>query len=297
MRGTPVQRGRELYAMVRALRRFGFDLTIDLADSKTSRIIVRLVNAKTRVGYDPPEKPLRWLERQPANVLAKPFGFGGQHYLYRYLSPLEALGVELRAPVPTIEPLPLETTRALALLDRHHLRRNAFIAVHAGASFRGRQWQPERFALAIDEISRQTGLDFLLVGGPDERASVERILAKAASPVVNVVGALSLATLLAVLGQARLFLGNESGPMHMAAAAGTPVVGLFGLTDPAVWGPVGVASVTPRPSMPCECIARGLCRRPDPSKACCVWRLEVKAVVDAVLAILSRKVKDVEHAL
>ncbi|MER8867793.1 hypothetical protein NKI19_29540 [Mesorhizobium sp. M0751] len=60
---------------------------------------------------------------------------------------------------------------------------------------------------------------------------------KAASPVVNVVGALSLATLLAVLGQARLFLGNESGPMHMAGAAGTPVVGLFGLTDPAVWGP------------------------------------------------------------
>nr|WP_292663365.1 glycosyltransferase family 9 protein [Mesorhizobium sp.] len=44
-------------------------------------------------------------------------------------------------------------------------------------------------------------------------------------------------------------MGNESGPMHMAAAAGTPAVGLFGLTDPAVWGPVGVASVTPRP--PC----------------------------------------------
>ncbi|MER9849968.1 glycosyltransferase family 9 protein [Mesorhizobium sp. M0106] len=157
--------------------------------------------------------------------------------------------------------------------------------------------QPERFALAIDEISRQTGLDFLLVGGPDERASAERVVAKAASPVVNVVGALSLATLLAVLGQARLFLGNESGPMHMAAAAGTPVVGLFGLTDPAVWGPVGGVSVTPRPSMPCECVARDLCRRPDPNKACCVRRLEVKAVVDAVLAILSRKVKDVEHAL
>ncbi|MER8402783.1 glycosyltransferase family 9 protein [Mesorhizobium sp. M1348] len=157
MRGTPLERGRELYAMVRALRRFRFDLTIDLADSKTSRIIVRLVNAKTRVGYDPPEKPLRWLERQPANVLAKPFGFGGQHYLCRYLSPLEALGVEVRAQ----EPLPLETAKALALFDRHHLRRNAFIAVHAGASFRGRQWQPERFALAIDELSRQTGLDFL----------------------------------------------------------------------------------------------------------------------------------------
>ncbi|MER8479318.1 glycosyltransferase family 9 protein [Mesorhizobium sp. M1163] len=69
-----------------------------------------------------------------------------------------------------------------------------------------------QFALAIDEISRQTALDFPLVGGLDERTSAERIVAKAASPVVNVAGAMSLATLLAVLGQARLFLGNESGP-------------------------------------------------------------------------------------
>ncbi|MER9776509.1 hypothetical protein [Mesorhizobium sp. M0220] len=98
--------------MVRALRRFRFDLTIDLADSKTSRVIVRLVNTKTRVGYDPPEKPLRWLESQAANVAAKPFGFGGPYYLYRYLSPLEALGVELRAQVLTMRPLPLETGKA-----------------------------------------------------------------------------------------------------------------------------------------------------------------------------------------
>ena len=63
MRGTPLDRGKELYRMVRTLRRFRFDLTIDLTDSKTSRIITRLVNARTRVGYDPPERPLRRLER------------------------------------------------------------------------------------------------------------------------------------------------------------------------------------------------------------------------------------------
>jgi heptosyltransferase III len=297
MRGTPLERGRELYAMVRELRRFRFDLTIDLADSKTSRIIVGLVNAKTRIGYDPPEKPLRWLERQPANLPAKPFGFGERHYLYRYLSPLEALGVDLRVRAPSIRPLPPETTRALALLDQHHLRANAFVVVHAGASFQGRRWQPERFAAAIDRISRETGLDFVLVGGPDEHKSAEQIVAKAASPVVNLVGTLALETLLAVLGQARLFLGNESGPMHMAAAAGTPVVGLFGLTSPTDWGPVGVPSIALQPSMPCQCVASDLCRWPDPSKACCVWRLDVEPVVGAVHEILSRTEMGVEHAL
>ncbi|MER8430364.1 glycosyltransferase family 9 protein [Mesorhizobium caraganae] len=297
MRGTPLERGRELYSMISKLRQFRFDLTIDLTDSKTSRIIVRFLNVRTRIGYNPSERPLRWHERQPANLFARPFGFGEQHYLYRYLSPLEPLGVPLRVRAPSIRPLPLETARAQALLDRHRLRPNDFIAVHAGASFHGRRWQPERFAAVIDTIARETGLDFVLVGGPDERKPAEQILAHAASPIVNLVGALSLETLLAVLQQARLFVGNESGPMHMAAAAGTPVVGLYGLTSPAVWGPVGVPSLALQPSMPCNCVAGSLCNPLDPSKACCVWRLEVEPVVAAVRQVLSRTQVELEHAV
>ncbi|MFC3322056.1 glycosyltransferase family 9 protein [Mesorhizobium cantuariense] len=297
MRGTNLERGKELYAMIRALRRYRFDLTIDITDSKTSRIVSGLVNAKTRVGYNPSERPLRMLERQPANVFAMPYGFDGQHFLYRYLSPLEALGIELRTVIPSLQPLPLETAKALALLGKHHLRPNAFIAVHAGASFEGRRWQPERFAAAIVEITGETGLDVVLVGGPDEREIAERIVARTAPSVVNLVGDLSLESLLAVLKQARLFLGNESGPMHMAAATGTPVVGLFGLTDPARWGPVGVPSISLRPPMPCACVAKDLCRAPDPSKACCVWGLEVKPVVDAVREILSRTEMKRERAV
>lgn len=295
MRGSPLERGRELYATIRKLRALRFDLTIDLTDSKTSRIIVGFINARTRIGYNPPERPLRWLERQPANVFAKPFGFGERHFLYRYLSPLETLGVDLRVRVPSIRPLPLETARALALLDKYHLRPKAFIAVHAGASFKGRRWQPERFAAATDIISRETGLDFVLVGGLDERELAEQIVAGTAAPVVNLVGALSLETLLAVLKQARLFLGNESGPMHMAAAAGTPVVGLFGRTNPSKWGPVGVPSITLQPSMPCACVASDLCRSRDSSKTCCVWRLDVEPVVSAMREILARTQMSTEH--
>ncbi|UCI18520.1 glycosyltransferase family 9 protein [Mesorhizobium sp. B2-1-8] len=297
IRGNPLERGKELYAVVRALRRFHFDLTIDLTDSKTSRVVSGFVNARTRIGYNPPERPLKLLERQPANVFARPFGFGGQHFVYRYLSPLEALGIDLRVTVPSIQPLPSEAAKALVLLDGHHIHSNAFVAVHAGASFKGRQWQPERFAQAIDEIAAETGLGVVLVGGPDERETAARIVTGTAAPVVDLVGALSLESLLAVLERARLFLGNESGPMHMAAAAGTPVVGLFGLTHPARWGPVGVPSIVLRPPMPCDCVARDLCRRTDPSKACCVWRLEVKPVVDAALEILARTELEKERAV
>ncbi|MGX8009131.1 glycosyltransferase family 9 protein [Mesorhizobium sp. ORM8.1] len=274
--------------MLRKLRRFGFDMTIDLTDSKTTHFIAMAVNAKTRVGYWPTERPLRRFERQSANVRAKPFGYGEKHFLYRYLSPLEALGVDLRVRAPSIQPLPLETARALALLDKAGLRRNAFLAVHAGASFAGRRWQPERFAEAIDTISTQTGLSVVLVGGPDETEANDQIMALVRTPVVNLVGALSLEALLALLKEARLFLGNESGPMHIAAAAGTPVVGLFGLTNPVRWAPVGAPSISLRPLMPCDCVGGDLCRRIDPSRAYCVWRLEVAPVVDAVRELLSQ---------
>ncbi|TJW70142.1 MAG: glycosyltransferase family 9 protein, partial [Mesorhizobium sp.] len=80
VRGTPLQRGRELVRVVRALRRHRFDMTIDITDSKTSRLVSGLVRAPIRVGHDPTERPLRWLERQPANVRMKPFGYGEKHY-------------------------------------------------------------------------------------------------------------------------------------------------------------------------------------------------------------------------
>ena len=263
-------------------------MVIDLADSKTSRFIVGLINAAIRVGFSPSEKPPRWFERQPANVLAKPFGYGERHYLYRYLSPLEALGADLRVRVPSILPLPQETARALELMEKFDLHRNRFVAVHAGANFPGRRWQPERFAAAIDRMSTETELKVALVGGPDESDIAAKIMAGTAAPVADLIGALSLETLLALLKEARLFLGNESGPMHMAAAAGTPVVGLFGLTNPVQWGPVGVPSISLRPPMPCDCVGGDLCRRTDPSKACCVWRLEVDSVVEAVRELLAR---------
>ena len=297
IRGAPSQRARELFRVVRELRHHRFDMTIDITDSKTSRFVSGLVNAPIRLGYHPSERRLRWYERQPANVRMKPFAYGERHHLNRYLSPLEVLGVDLRVRAPAIRPLPFEVTRALALLSRHRLVPGRFIAVHAGASFPGRRWQPERFAAAIDRIAARTGLGVVLVGGPDEAEATDRILDVAKTPVVNLAGALALETLLALLKEARLFIGNESGPMHMAAAAGTPVVGLFGLTNPARWGPVGVPSILLRPSMPCDCIGGDLCRRTDPSKACCVWRLEVAPVVDAVLELLARTEKVVEAAV
>lgn len=287
LRGVSLARGKDFIAVIKKLRSFRVDMSIDLTDSRTSRLIAGLVKAPLHVGYNPPERPMRWFERQPANMFAKPFGYDQNHFLYRYLSPLETLNVPLRIKAPSLRPSPQESAKASILLAQHELQKNAFVAIHAGAAFQGRMWQPERFADVIDYSAARHGLAAVLVGGPEEKGIAAAVLATARTKVVNLVGAASLEQLLAIVAQARMFLGNESGPMHMAAAAGTPVVGLFGLTDPIHWGPVGVENIALRPSMPCDCIAPEVCKRIDPRKAYCVRRLtveEVSAAVDRLLA-------------
>jgi len=294
LRGSLPDRAREMHSVISQLRRFGFDASIDLTDSKTSRVIATLVNAPMRVGYHPSERPLKAWEWQPHNVFATPFG-GGEHFLDRYLSPLQALEARVLVRLPKIDPLLEETATADALLSKHGLQPQGFAVVHAGASFHGRCWPPERFAAAMDAIGTTSGLGFLLVGGSKEKGLAEAVTSSTAARVVNCVGTLPLGTLLAVMHRARLFLGNESGPMHLAAAAGTPVVGLYGLTDPTCWGPVGVPHIAVRPSQPCDCIAKDLCKWPDPSRVCCVWRVGVEEVVQAATELLGFSAKP-EHA-
>ncbi|WP_246677064.1 glycosyltransferase family 9 protein [Mesorhizobium sp. B2-4-15] len=276
-----LQRVKEYSCLVADLRRRKFDLTIDVADSKTSRIVHRSIGAPLRVGYNPPERPLKFWEVQPANIFAEAFGHGGAHYLYRYLSPLKALGIEPREVTPRLEPTPVGRSASARVLTRSNLAIKAFVAVHAGASFEGRRWQPERFAAVIDEVYITTGLRSLLVGGPDERATEQAILNVAMSPLVSVVGKVSLETLTALLADAFIFLGNESGPMHMAASVGTPVVGLYGLTPPDVWGPLGVLHRTVEPPLPCQCVAPDLCKPGNPGGVYCVHRLPVAKVAQA----------------
>jgi heptosyltransferase-3 len=293
---TLLQRWAGCWAAVSDLRRRKFDLSIDLTDSKTSRIMHRLIGAPLRVGFDPPEFALKFWEIQLANVPAATFGHGGPHYLYRYLSPLAALGLEIQDPTPRLRPTRIAQEECARLLSENALAKKSYVAVHAGARSGGRCWPPQHFAAVIDEIYAKTGLRSLLIGGPEEGLVAQSILEAAASPVASVVGKASLEILTALLADASIFLGNESGPMHMAASVGTPAVGLFGLTSPDQWGPVGVPSRTLQPPMPCPCIAPGLCKENNANGVYCVQRLQVAEVEAATLDLIGTEVQKSAHS-
>jgi heptosyltransferase-3 len=152
-----------------------------------------------------------------------------------------------------------------------------------------RCWPPERFARVVDEIQGPARLRAVLVGGAAERAAADRVRAAVAAEPVDLVEKLSFGALLALLQQCRLYVGNDTGPMHLAAAAGAPVVALFGLQSPELWGPVGAGHVVVRPSMPCPCPWPEVCRPPEPNATLCVRRNAVEDAIAAVRKVLARQ--------
>jgi lipopolysaccharide heptosyltransferase II len=113
------------------------------------------------------------------------------------------------------------------------------IAVAAGASYGSAKcWPPDRFAKALNALLSHADADIILFGTPGELPVSAAIASELQRPPINLTGKTSIADLPALLSQCHLFLGNDSGAMHVAAAVGLPVVAIFGPTDPEGTAPV-----------------------------------------------------------
>jgi len=161
--------------------------------------------------------------------------------------------------------------------------REPFFAVHPSASIPTKVWPQERFAQAIDAIVSQYDLQAVLVGGPNDVACAKQIASR--SHALNLAGKTDLKELIALLSQARLFLGNDSGPAQMAANVGIPTAIVFsGTNDVSVWRPPGqnVAIISHRVDCsPCE-----LRSCPNPR---CLLEIGVGDVRDAVGQLLAQR--------
>lgn len=129
----------------------------------------------------------------------------------------------------------------------------AVLALGPGANFIGKRWPPERFADLAGRLvgadGPLKGLPVLLLGAPEDKAICETIvstLAPRGVAVIDAAGALDLLGVAAALERAALFVGNDSGLMHIAATVGAPTLGLFGPSDERVYGPRGPRTMTLR---------------------------------------------------
>ena len=162
---------------------------------------------------------------------------------------------------------------------------NLRIAIGAGASYGSAKcWPPERFAEVANRLTAESDAHVILFGTPAEASVSAAISAALRRPPIDLTGKTTIAEIPALLSRCHLFIGNDSGAMHVAAAVGLPVVAIFGPTDP-----LGTAPVTPRCTIVQEkpyCSPCFLRRCPTDHR--CMKSVTPQAVVDAARFWLSR---------
>jgi lipopolysaccharide heptosyltransferase I len=218
------------------LRDHRFDLTIDPQSLTKSSVLALLSGAKQRIGFSRGQgrEISPWLN----SVCVKP---GATHVVERYLELLRPLGID----APAVE-FQLGVNPAAVSGVAHHCREFDFptyAVINPGAGWDSKRWPHENYShVARSLVQRGLGC-VVLWAGPRELAWAERIV-EMSGRGVHLAPATTLPELAAWCREAQLFVGSDTGPLHLAAALGTPCVALFGPTRPSVCGPYGTGHQT-----------------------------------------------------
>ncbi len=260
---------------LRRIRRGRFDLTLDLQRHAKSGLVSFASRAPVRVGFHRRNaKELNWLWNTRTIEPVEPRGWKLEQYL-RFAALLElpemppSFGIRLTAE---------EDAGVAALLSP--LRRR-FAALFLGSTWESRLWFPEGFARVADELDA-LGLDAVLLGGADATAIGAETSRLARRKPLDLSGKTTLRESYGVLARARVAVGPDSGPMHLAAAAGTPVVSLWGATTPARSAPFGSEDLVLVGRVACAPCYRRSC----PIGRQCMQQITTERVVAQVLRVV-----------
>lgn len=159
------------------------------------------------------------------------------------------------------------------------------IGINAGASFgSAKRWYPERFARVAKALADEWGGRVILFGGKDEVDIVLEIEAALGVSCLNLAGKTSVRELMALIRRCSFFVTNDSGPMHIAAAFGVPLVAIFGPTDHAGTAPRGKNAVIVRAEIPCAPCKLRVC----PVDHACMEQVKAEDVIEAAINLMKR---------
>jgi predicted lipopolysaccharide heptosyltransferase III len=251
-RGSIFQQSRFVWE----IRRRGFDTVVDLTDGDRAAFLSWASGAAVRIGYN---AELRWTGRCYTTVVR---GEAGSHRIERDLAALAPLGVAARDRVPRLWLTPDDDAKAERLVGELGISRDRpWVVIQPGARYWFKAWPVERFAELADRLIDRFGCQVLVGGSPEERALIQSVIAQAKSRLLGIAGRSDVRTLAAVLKGSALFVGNDTGAMHIAAAMATPVVALFGPSNPTEWGPRGGPADIIYKGLDCRICFHPTCRR------------------------------------
>jgi len=261
-------RAATLAAVLRDLRSRRYDVAVDLQGLIKSAVLARLSGARRVVGFErralrEPAAALFYGERHPAD--------DRQHVIRKNLALAAALApvgdrIEFPLEVPPADPEP-----------------TPYALINPGAAWPNKRWAPDRFGAVAGWLREKYGLRSLVLWGPGERQLAEAV-ADASAGAAQPAPETKIADVLALSGRAALMISGDTGPLHLAAAMGTPLIGLYGPTSPARNGPWKPEDLVVSRFEVCGCHYGRRCRQ---ASACLDW-IAVEDVCRAAAERLAR---------
>jgi len=272
----------------RALRARAYDLVVHLTDHPRGAWLARALGPRYAVAPNVARKPRTW--KRSFTHLAPLPPRGGRHRVELNLDLLRRIGIRPGEQERGLVLVPGgdAESEVATLLAAQGLAAKQFVHFHPGSRWQFKCWLPERAAALIDALEKR-GDRVVLTAAPDERelALIAAIRKQATVPFTDLAGKLTLKQLAALTANARLFIGVDSAPMHMAAAVHTPVVVLFGPSSEIEWGPWQVPQrIVASTGHRCRPCGNDGCGGGKVSE--CITQLPVSAVLEAADSLLSR---------
>jgi ADP-heptose:LPS heptosyltransferase/GT2 family glycosyltransferase len=290
----------ELKVLAARLATYEFDLAIDLRKHLDTRDLLRQSGAKRTAGFDHAGQ-FPWLDVSLEWEGDRRMQSKRYHITDDMLHLVDTVAMAGLADRTGILPEAVAAMRAAADIPGtvEDFLSQPVACIHAGSGNEMKQWPVAYFATLIDMLITRNGLRVLLVGGPDEAEVEAQLLAaiQHGDRVMSLVGKLPLHILPAVIAGCSLYVGNDSGPKHIAASVGVPTIGVHSSTvDPIEWAPMGPRSVAIARAMSC-----GPCylnRLEDCSRGlACMRELEPQAVHRLCEMMLARPVPSVRREM
>jgi lipopolysaccharide heptosyltransferase II len=275
---SPLWQGR----LALRLRRERYDLAVDLTGDLRSSWILLASEPAFRVGFNHAGTGFLLDRRIPYKAEA--------HGVDHLLSSVESIGVTTPDRSPRIYLTEDEVERADELVRGAGVEASrGFAGLAPGANWPFRRWPPERFGALARLISERLGMPSVVTGSEEDSLLAEAVVEHSGGSAVSLAGRGDIRGLAGVASRAAVFVANDSGPLHVAASQGTPVVGLFGPNTPEVYAPAGAPSRIVWHRYPCSpCDQKQCVRKDDP----CMAAISVDEVFEAVGSLLSEGSED-----
>ena len=225
---------KDFFKLTRQIQKENYDVVLDFHGGPRASLITLLSRARLKLGYR-----IKYRNFIYDIKIARSAESGHLHSVENHLNLVKALGISIAVSPSLFLPQAraVEVEKVKKFIKRYQLEGHKIITVHISAGNEFRDWGVDNLIRLLELLGQSSMLQIVLVGAGEDSKAEEGILKKSKTRLCSLVGKLNLREVKELISRSALFVGPDSGPMHIAATTSTPIVALFGPTLPAHFSP------------------------------------------------------------